>query len=78
MALQNLELLITGMTCAHCENTVTNAIKNLDGIRNLNVSYQSGHAFLVFDNASVTPENIVDAVNETEVYQASVINSRME
>ena len=75
MALQNLELKIAGMTCAHCGNTVANAIKSLDAIQNLKVDYKTGRASVVFDDAKVSAENIVEAVNETEIYSASVINS---
>ncbi|CAN5192680.1 copper chaperone CopZ [soil metagenome] len=74
MALQELKLKITGMTCGHCVKSVENAIKELDGIQSLNVDLNSGQANLLIDNAKVSGENIIAAVNETEVYQASLIN----
>ena len=78
MALQNLELKITGMTCVHCGSTVANAVKSLDGIQNINVDYRTGMTFIVFYNAKVPSVNIVGAVDETEIYSPSVVNSQME
>ncbi len=74
MALQELELQITGMTCSHCVASVTNAIKALEGIQKINVDLTSNKASLVFDNALNSVENIIQAVSDTYAYEATVIN----
>ena len=50
---QIVTLKIEGMMCEHCENTVKNALLNVDGVINADVSFVSGEA-------SVTAEKGVD------------------
>ena len=50
---QTVTLKIEGMMCEHCENTVKNALLNVDGVINADVSFVSGEA-------SVTAEKGVD------------------
>ncbi len=38
------EITITGMTCGHCEMSVTNAIATLEGVESVKVDHSSGTA----------------------------------
>ncbi|MFM2018924.1 MAG: copper chaperone CopZ [Bacteroidota bacterium] len=73
MALTELNLKISGMTCAHCERAVTNEIKSLDGIASVQVNHLSGTGIVVFNDAMVSISQIVAAVEETGIYHAEVL-----
>jgi len=47
---QHLELLITGMTCNHCAESVRDAIAEVSGVRSAEVNLKSGRAIVMGDN----------------------------
>lgn len=73
MALTEINLKITGMTCGHCERSVTNEIKALDGIASVQVNHQSGTGIVVFNDAMISVNQIIAAVEETGIYHAEVL-----
>lgn len=58
----NLKLAIDGMHCGGCVNRVTNALKKLEGLEVRDV--QVGSAEVGYDNASLQPQAILEAVNK--------------
>ena len=38
------DLIVSGMTCGHCQTAVTQALKAVPGVENVNVDLQSGMA----------------------------------
>jgi copper chaperone len=73
MALTELNLKISGMTCGHCERAVSNEIKSLDGIASVQVSHLDGTGIVVFNDALVSVQQIIEAVEETGIYHAQAI-----
>lgn len=73
MALTELNLKITGMTCGHCERSVANEIKALDGIASVQVNHNSGTGIVVFNDAMVSVSQIIAAVEETGIYHAEAL-----
>ena len=61
------EISITGMTCGHCEMSVTNEIATLEGVEGVKVDHASGTA--VVASTGVTDEQFTEAVEEAG-YQA--------
>lgn len=55
-------LKITGMTCGGCTNTVTQALKAVDGVNEVEVSLSSGEATVQFDERLTTPDQLKSAV----------------
>jgi copper chaperone len=53
-------LHITGMSCGHCLNAVTQALNSLPGIRVESV--QMGRAVVSYDEATVKSETIENAI----------------
>ncbi len=47
-ALAEADLPISGMTCSNCANTITRAIKRLDGVLEVNTSYASEHSHVTY------------------------------
>lgn len=53
---------IGGMTCGHCQGAVRAALASLDGVTVEAV--RIGQARVTFDESSVTPEAIAEAVRD--------------
>jgi copper chaperone CopZ len=66
---QTIEFSVTGMTCDHCVNAVTNAAKDVAGVTDVKVSLDD-------ELATVTGENVdtakVIAAIEEEGYEAAI------
>jgi P-type Cu+ transporter len=60
-AQEQVELPITGMTCASCANRVERRLNKLDGVT-ATVNYATEKATVAFDPAAVAPEALVAAV----------------
>ena len=56
---------IAGMMCDGCENTVANAIKEVDGVIDVVVSHTEGTARVKYDSEKTDPLFINMAVNNT-------------
>lgn len=66
---QTIELDITGMTCDHCVNSVTTAVKDVTGVSDAKVSLETKSAVVEGDGFDV--QQILDAIEE-EGYSATV------
>ena len=60
-ATQQVELPITGMTCASCANRIERRLNTLDGVR-ASVNYATEKATVTFVPAAVAPAQLVGAV----------------
>ena len=63
--IQTLNFDVKGMTCASCEEHVKHAVNELEGIVNINASYEKANAEVEFDNTKTTKEDIEKAINST-------------
>lgn len=61
---------VEGMTCGGCEAGVEIVVKKLDGVASVDASFEDGTAAVTYDPESVTPEEIVAAI-ETLGYEAA-------
>ena len=53
---------ITGMTCAACQANITRTVQKLDGVSDVDVSLLANRMTVTYDEAKLTPENIIEAV----------------
>ena len=53
---------VTGMTCGHCVNAVTEEVSKVDGVDTVAVDLESGHVTVT--GAGYTDEQIAAAVDE--------------
>ena len=60
--MDRLKLTVEGMSCGHCVNAVTDALRQVPGVTVEHV--EIGSAAVAFDPARTTPQAIVDAVND--------------
>lgn len=65
---KTIELEITGMTCDHCVNAVTGALKDVEGVADAVVSLEAKQATVTAENVDVAA--LIAAVEE-EGYTAS-------
>jgi len=62
---QTISLEIDGMTCTGCEATVINAASSVDGVLEVEASYENHHAFVKFNKDRTDSSAIVEAINKT-------------
>jgi Cu+-exporting ATPase len=62
---QKVSMPVRGMTCASCVAHVEKALKNVDGVGNVNVNLTTEKASLEFRTDAVTATDLVNAVRET-------------
>ena len=66
-------LKVTGMTCGGCISNVTQALKKIDGVGDVNVSLSAGEATVQYDERRTSPENLKSAVKDAG-YGVDAIN----
>lgn len=59
--------IVTGMTCGHCVNAVTEEVGEIDGVSNVDVTLEGGE-MVVTSDAPVAFESIEEAVKEAGDY----------
>jgi Cu+-exporting ATPase len=69
-ATDQIELPITGMTCASCANRIERKLNKLDGVT-ATVNYATEKARVEFDPGTVAPQQLVEAV-EAAGYRAAL------
>ncbi|WP_199256780.1 copper chaperone CopZ [Alteribacillus sp. YIM 98480] len=55
---------VKGMTCGHCEQSVKGALKELDGVTEVNVNLSAGKVDVTYNEEKVTLDNMREAVEE--------------
>lgn len=55
---------VTGMSCGGCEISITEALHKLDGVSSASASTSASMAMAQFDSKTITPANMVDAINK--------------
>lgn len=66
--LDNTELMVSGMTCDHCQTAVTRALQGVAGVTEVSVDLSSGLARV---RGEADPQALLDAV-EGEGYKATL------
>lgn len=68
---KTVSLTVEGMTCASCSVAVRTALKKLDGVNDAKVSVPDKRAVVDYEPAKVTPQMMVEAINNLG-YRASL------
>src|SRR4051812_2770020 len=61
---QQIELPITGMTCASCARTVERTLKKTEGVENANVNFATERASVAFDPAQVDVNTMIERIDK--------------
>jgi Cu+-exporting ATPase len=62
MAEQQIELPITGMTCASCVRRMEKALTKVPGVQEASVNLATEQAAVRYDPAQVAPDKLLSAV----------------
>jgi len=57
----DIAFIVKGMTCNHCKETVTEAIKTCDGIQDVTINLESGETFIYGNN--LNKQHIITSIN---------------
>ncbi|WP_137790797.1 copper chaperone CopZ [Bacillus sp. E(2018)] len=57
-------LHVYGMTCGHCKAAVTNALNELDGVKNVVVHLETGKVDVEVDSSKVTDAEMREAIED--------------
>jgi mercuric ion transport protein len=63
--IKTAEFMISGMTCASCEEHVNHEVNKLNGIINSKASYENGNAIVEFDATKTNETEIEKAIKST-------------
>ncbi|WP_416731802.1 copper chaperone CopZ [Fictibacillus sp. JL2B1089] len=55
---------VEGMTCGHCKVAVTNALNELDGVKNVVVHLETGKVEVELDSSKVTEAEMREAIED--------------
>jgi copper ion binding protein len=59
---QTVEIPIKGMSCEHCVRAVTQALKAIPGVREVQVSLDQSAAIVTYDDTQAEPEQFEAAI----------------
>ncbi|PKH09031.1 copper chaperone CopZ [Planomicrobium sp. MB-3u-38] len=62
--MEQTTLKIEGMTCDHCKKAVDGALRNLQGVQEVEVDVAKGIADVTYNNSEVTADSMKEAVEE--------------
>lgn len=62
--MKNLTLDVKGMTCGHCQSAVNGALKELEGIENVEVNLETGKVDVSYDESKVDQAKMKEAIEE--------------
>ncbi|MBU4317482.1 MAG: heavy metal translocating P-type ATPase [Proteobacteria bacterium] len=62
MSEENIDIAITGMTCANCAANIERGLNKLKGVRNVSVNFASEKANVHFDSDQVSISDVVDKI----------------
>ena len=63
---------VSGMKCEHCKAHVEEALKALEGVDKAEASLGAQSVEVAYDEASVTPEQLKQAVEQSGRYRMSL------
>lgn len=73
MALTKIHLKVDGMTCSHCDQAISRAIRSLDGIQSVEVDRKSGMVIVAFNDSLASPAQINAAIEDLGIYGAQIL-----
>ncbi len=62
MAEKKVTLMLEGMHCGHCAETIASGLKKLKGVKSAEVVYTTGKAKVAYDPDAVKVEDMIKTV----------------
>ncbi len=64
VAVKKVQIPVDGMTCSACQSNVRRTIKNMEGVKDVEVSLKDRSALVTYIPTMVKPEQIKQAIND--------------
>ena len=64
MAIENVQLMVEGMTCANCVRSVERKLAATPGVTKATVNLEAGRASVEYDPARVQPDALANAIRQ--------------
>lgn len=64
MAEKKVTLMLEGLHCGHCAETVANGLKKLKGVKSVEVVYTTSKGKVVYDPDVIKVEDMIKAVKD--------------
>lgn len=64
VAVQKVQIPVDGMTCSACQSNVRRTIKNMEGVKDVEVSLKDRNALVTYVPTLVKPEQIQQAITD--------------
>jgi copper chaperone len=62
--MEKTTLKVEGMTCGHCKSAVTNALTEIEGVKNVVVHLEEGTVDVELDSSKVTRSQMREAIED--------------
>ena len=62
-ALIQLDVMVDGMTCTDCENTINSGVSEIAGVIEVRSNFQNGKTFVKYDSTLTNIEKISEVIN---------------
>ncbi|WP_404427418.1 copper chaperone CopZ [Ureibacillus chungkukjangi] len=62
--MENVTLIVKGMSCGHCVKSVEGSVGELQGVDQVIVNLEDGQVTVSFDNGLVTLEKIKETIDD--------------
>lgn len=72
-SIKNVEIRLTGMTCAGCASTVSNVLSETPGITFNEVKYPGDIAVVKYNSKKIKPEDIVKVIEDKTTFTAEIL-----
>ncbi len=70
---QILEIEIKGMMCEMCAENIQKSVKNVDGVKTVNIDFKFKKAVIKADN-KLKDKDILKAIQKTGIYKGIILN----
>ncbi len=72
-SIKNVEIRLTGMTCAGCASTVSNVLSETPGITFNEVKYPGDIAVIKYNSKKIKPKDILKAIEDKTTFTAEIL-----
>jgi len=70
-----IRIEIEGMHCSSCANLIERSLKKVPGVSQANVNFAAEKANIIYDEAQVKPQNLIEAIKKAG-YKAELVDSK--
>lgn len=64
-AMKSVKLDIEGMTCGSCAASINTALKKIEGVRTIDITFEQKGGTVEYDPAKTNEKTIVEAINKS-------------